>query len=334
MQIHGAESSGAALSDWMKSSADSIRDFSLCQLPLPGSHDAGSYGEIRARSRTQELTISQQLNAGVRFFDFRVIVDGLTYFSHHGLDHSRDNIYTIDPPETGNSTLFKEIRNFSEDHNGEILILCFNDFWRYRGPGLVDGYATAEQVREFKNLIRIHFGSMLIPSSGLIPKYGDCINNKKRILVIFDNDEIDDPMIWKKKNCLRERFSAYNSATARSWEALADLTISDQEEYLVDSKDANKRSSDCFWVSQAVLEYKNELGTTDDNKLKIENSRNYAGAERMNPRIIEAYKHWWAGQSASAKQHAVQKPNILLLDFSGTFECFAADCVNLVRSQG
>lgn len=330
MEIQGTQSSSGALSDWMKNCADRIRDIPLCQLPLPGSHDAGSYGEIRTRSRTQQFTITEQLNAGVRFFDFRVIVDGLTYFSHHGLDHSRDNIYTFDPPEAGNCTLFKEIKTFSEDHDGEILILCFNDFWRYLGPGLVDGYATTEQVRELKNLIRVHFGSMLIPSSGPIPKYGDCINNKERILVIFASDEIDDPIIWKKKDCLRERYSAYNSATARSWETLANLTVEDQEEYLVDSKDSNKRNSDCFWVSQAVLNYKNELGTTKDNKLKIDNSRNYAGAERMNPRIIEAYKHWWVRQSAFGKEHPVQKPNILLLDFSGVFEHFAADCANLI----
>lgn len=337
MKIQAAQNTSGASSDWMKNCAEKIQDVPLCQLPLPGSHDAGSYGTIgarstiNARSQTQEKTITEQLKMGVRFFDFRVIVDGLTYFSHHGLDHSRDNTYVVEPPESGKNTLFQEIKEFCVNHDGEIIILCFNDFWRFKGSGLVDGYATTQEIIEFKNLICVYFNSLLIPSAGTIPKYGDCIRKKQQILVIFNFDDIDDPMIWKKKDCLRERFSAYNSATARSWDRLAELTISDQEDYLVRSQNSDKRNPDYFWVSQAVLDYKNELGTTDDNKQKIYKSRNYAGAERMNQKIIDAYKHWWAGQSASNKQQAIQRPNILLMDFSGVFENFVTDCENLIK---
>jgi hypothetical protein len=310
--------------DWMKNSAEKINGMKLCALPLPGSHDAGSYGAIRTRSRTQEKPVMEQLNAGVRFFDFRVIVDGQVYFSHHGLDHSRDNPYV---DANTSRTLLAQIKTFCENHDGEIVILCFNDFWRFQGKGLVDGYASEQEKKALISHIAKLFGPLLIPKALTIPTYKTCIDAKQRILVIFD-DGCQDPMIWNKKDCLDDHFSAYNSSTNRTWKELSELTIKDQQTHLTPAK----RNLERFCVTQAVLNYKNERGTTTDNEKKIENSRNYAGAERMNPMFDAAYQQWWDGKSAVAKKpESVRRPNILLMDFVGEFDSFSATCESLIK---
>lgn len=322
----------------MHANSKQISDKTLCTLPLPGSHDAGSYGAIRTRSRTQQISVLEQLNAGVRFFDFRVIVDGQVYFSHHGGDHSRDNPY-IDA-NTQHQTLLAQIKTFCDSHTGEVVILCFNDFWHFKGKDLVADNASDKEKLTFVAGLKAIFGTPLLVSRnptisqshplGAIPTYQACINSGQRILVIFDdNDTWQDDVIWKKKDFVDDHFSNKNTATARTWEKLGELTIIDQEAYL---KSGN-RKIDRFCVTQAVLDYNNGLGTTTDNKKKIENSRNYAGAERINPMFVDAYRRWWAGISAASNKPlaSVRKPNILLMDFSGEFDDFPTVCESLVN---
>jgi hypothetical protein len=322
--------------DWMKNRSGEINDVPLSALPLPGSHDAGSYGAINLRSRTQEHSVAGQLNAGVRFFDFRVIVDGKVYFSHHGFDHSRDNVY-ID--SNSPKTLLAQVKSFCENHVGEVVILCFNDFWRFMGPGLVDQYATDGQIQTFAGELKKLFGSLLIPNpypaksppkgtTAAIPTYRTCMDAEQRILVMF-NGKYRDGVIWNKNDCLDDHYSGYDSDTKRSWERLSELTVEDQQKYLL----PGKRNLARFCVTQAILDYKNGKGTRSDNKKNIENSRNYAGAERMNPMFVAAYEQWWAGRSAVKDKQSdkVLRPNILLMDFVGEFDDFSATCGRLVK---
>ncbi|MBD2701636.1 T9SS type A sorting domain-containing protein [Spirosoma sp. BT702] len=65
--------------DWMNNSGLINSDKTLSQIVVPGSHDAGmykigtSYGGVSANTQTQSLDIVGQLNAGVRYFDCRVL---------------------------------------------------------------------------------------------------------------------------------------------------------------------------------------------------------------------------------------------------------------------
>jgi hypothetical protein len=265
---------------------------------------------------------------------FESLSMGQVYFSHHGYDHSRDNPYV---DANTQQTLLAQVKTFCESHDGEIVILCFNDFWRFTGKGLLDGSATEKEKGAFVGELKELFGALLVPrlvtvparqTSIAIPTYQTCIDANQRILVIF-NDGWQDDMIWNKKDCLDDHFSAYDSATDRSWEKLGELTIGDQRAYLK----PEKRKLERFCLTQAVLNYKNERGTTKDNKKKIENSRNYAGAERMNPMSVEAYQKWWTGKSAVAGRplESVLRPNILLMDFVGEFDHFSATCEGLVN---
>ncbi len=57
-------------SDWMKNVEDGT---SLTSMSIPGSHDSGSFHSIGDVSgKCQDLSISEQLKAGIRFFDIRL----------------------------------------------------------------------------------------------------------------------------------------------------------------------------------------------------------------------------------------------------------------------
>jgi len=302
--------------DWMKECAEAIYDKPLCQLPLPGSHDAGSFGAITMRSKTQQRTVTQQLEFGSRYFDFRVIADGNTFFSHHGSDHSRDNPYYN---AITNDVLLWHVRNFCEEHIGEVVILSFGDF---KKPFTALS-ASHEDKWRFAEVVKDTFRALLIPKSKKIPTYKQCIGAKQRVLIIFD-DDFEDPMIWKKSDCVVDQYSALspgNSPTQDKdvWALVSELTIEDQHERLRRNRDFER-----FYISQAILDYQNWKGTTTDNSDKLPFSRNYAGAERMNPLVVLAYKKWRVEEL---------NPNILLMDFTGEFEDFAGTCKELLTKK-
>ena len=124
--------------------SERLSDKQLNKIIIPGSHDSGASGfdrknkvvdlpgilgslrnivkwlpgeGVTARwSNTQDKTITDMLNVGVRYFDLRVCqVDGIFYV-YHGLRGGRlDDI-------------FSEINNFLESHTGEIVILDLSHF--------------------------------------------------------------------------------------------------------------------------------------------------------------------------------------------------------------
>jgi len=71
-----------SLNNWMSSINGAL---SLSQLSIPGSHDAGArYEPISGTAKCQNLSIADQLNAGVRFLDIRCRHIGDAFAIHHG----------------------------------------------------------------------------------------------------------------------------------------------------------------------------------------------------------------------------------------------------------
>ncbi len=110
-------------------------DLPLIQLPLPGSHDSGTYG-MDVRGRTQNCTISEQLKLGIRLFDFRVRVRQGVFYIHHTFPSDNDFARWIDgdnDPISGWPCILNELHQFLRDNPGEFVILKFQSFDAYEG---------------------------------------------------------------------------------------------------------------------------------------------------------------------------------------------------------
>lgn len=82
MTISLGANAQAAGNDWMTSIGDAVL---LSQLTIPGTHDSGAmYEPISGTAKCQDLTIAEQLAAGVRFLDIRCRHYGDSFVIHHG----------------------------------------------------------------------------------------------------------------------------------------------------------------------------------------------------------------------------------------------------------
>jgi hypothetical protein len=143
------------LSTWMDTFMPVIGNLSLLDLTLPGTHDTLTYdlsqrisnagigagmeevvslilhyqswieqtalGEfIRTQAQTQRLNITQQLNAGVRFIDFRVM-----WTSVGTVHNATFNWYSLHMVQSNQVAVqyFKEIRQWMNEHPTEVLVI-------------------------------------------------------------------------------------------------------------------------------------------------------------------------------------------------------------------
>ncbi|QHS59525.1 phosphatidylinositol-specific phospholipase C [Chitinophaga agri] len=77
-----AQATAVAMNSWMSGLADNT---SLAALSIPGTHDSGARTEpVAGTAKCQDLTIAQQLEAGVRYLDIRCRHIGNAFAIHHG----------------------------------------------------------------------------------------------------------------------------------------------------------------------------------------------------------------------------------------------------------
>jgi len=108
-----SESSSPA--DWM-AQLDDARG--LAELSIPGTHDTGALREpVPGIAKTQDLTIAEQLDAGVRFFDIRCHHEQDTFWIFHG---------AIDQQQSYDDVLATMFA-FLDAHPGEALIVSVNE---------------------------------------------------------------------------------------------------------------------------------------------------------------------------------------------------------------
>lgn len=68
--------------DWMRYIHDRTR---LSELAIPGTHDAGAFGNIIEVAKCQGMDFDQQLRVGVRYFDIRIRHFDNMFRLHHGI---------------------------------------------------------------------------------------------------------------------------------------------------------------------------------------------------------------------------------------------------------
>src|SRR5262249_36355145 len=101
-------------SSWMGDIPDNTR---VISLSIPGTHNSCSVGGILGFTKTQELDLSDQLNAGIRFLDIR-------------LSHYQDNLYVHhDVVYMGKSyaDVLAVCLDFLERHPSETILMSVKD---------------------------------------------------------------------------------------------------------------------------------------------------------------------------------------------------------------
>lgn len=120
--LHGLFYSSSILTDraiWMQERLKTLGSRQLGALVLPASHDSSMYrsGPLESLARTQDLSIFDQLEYGIRYFDLRVRWTGSKFVMFHG---------PIDGPDLADILEgFKRYANFGHK---EVAILKFSHF--------------------------------------------------------------------------------------------------------------------------------------------------------------------------------------------------------------
>ncbi|BCU75648.1 phosphatidylinositol-specific phospholipase C [Luteolibacter sp. LG18] len=101
--------------DWMKAVPDDTR---LSALSIPGTHDSGATVEpVPGTAKCQDLSIADQLNAGVRFLDIRCRHLRDAFVIHHGAIYQNLNFEGV----------LESVQGFLKDHPSECVILSIKE---------------------------------------------------------------------------------------------------------------------------------------------------------------------------------------------------------------
>jgi hypothetical protein len=207
------------LSNWMSSieNADSLR---LMDMTIPGSHNSNSYDlttdlnindpeytEVKDATfglsedivsqwicdyaLTQSLSLSEQLQAGIRYLDLRIDYDAanLQFRASHML-------YGLNAED-----LLNQIANFATGHPKEIVFVEFGPI--YAG-------IPAETKQEFQRIITNAFAGVLIPTSTDLSTVtlGQLQNGTANVFVIVSDDVVgNSTLIWHDQDVLENTYS-------------------------------------------------------------------------------------------------------------------------------
>ncbi|XP_062302989.1 PI-PLC X domain-containing protein 1-like [Osmerus eperlanus] len=185
--------------DWMSFLSGKLVNIPLWDLAIPGSHDAMSYcldrrsPVLKSESRflqvldrlvpcftrpcvvrwatTQTWCISDQLNAGIRFFDLRVACKKgskeALYFSH--------GVYTLQTVKEALSA----VAVWLQQHSEEVVILVCSHFYEL----------GEREHRHLVSFITGLFGHKLCPPQ-VTPTLRHCWGSGQQVIVSYDNEDV------------------------------------------------------------------------------------------------------------------------------------------------
>jgi len=169
--------SNTGSSDWMKNIYGKL---TLNQINIPGTHDSGTFGitDILQKNigRTQDKTIVQQLQMGVRYLDIRLgwnesknnvhIVHGDDCISAFGLDEDKNPLYL--------EKVLYYCSSFLRDHKNETIIVhltiegqCFEN---RSDKKLIRGYIVDKVNKTIKANSNICFTENRLPTLNEVRK--------------------------------------------------------------------------------------------------------------------------------------------------------------------
>uniref|UniRef100_A0A667YQW1 Phosphatidylinositol-specific phospholipase C X domain-containing protein n=1 Tax=Myripristis murdjan TaxID=586833 RepID=A0A667YQW1_9TELE len=193
-QAEGREGK-SGFSNWMSELPDQLHDIPLWNLAIPGSHDAMSYDlDIKSSimepdqlicfsslacvrqkvynwSVTQEVNITEQLDAGIRYFDLRI--------ARKPNDSDPTRLYFAHGLYTRTDTVLKEIKDWAKGHPKEILILALSHFHG------IDKSVEKEIYGHLIKFIKDLFGAKLFPTKET-PTLKLCWESGRNVIVSLE----------------------------------------------------------------------------------------------------------------------------------------------------
>jgi len=197
---------------WMTEYKSTLWNLPINKVPILGAHDATSCylkedsppstGYIEhdgnhlthlpgdegiSRGKCQSVSITNQLNAGVRYLVLPIAYQNGQYWSIH---------MWLAIPLFGDGGLFQELTSFLNDHPDEIILL------NLRAPLYSDkGPMTAKQEVEFYKKLYDELKALLVPKGNFgKTTFGQIWNGDGRLLIIGnpEGDNPSYPFIWNE----------------------------------------------------------------------------------------------------------------------------------------
>ncbi|GMH35123.1 hypothetical protein BSKO_02991 [Bryopsis sp. KO-2023] len=175
--------------NWMEKYADVIGGLTLEKMSLPCSHDSGTYSGIspfaQMYAKTQSLSISRQLELGIRVLDIRIgqYSPGNYIISH---DIWRTD-YTL-------ANALKEVKEFVDSTEKEIVVLDFHRFnvlmWKDMG---FDFKALRTQI---KAALGEHYIPALVGKGKTLNEIWE--NSAGRRIIVCWNGPSPDEYMWPR----------------------------------------------------------------------------------------------------------------------------------------
>lgn len=186
--------------EWMREMSALIRDYPLGNICIPGTHDSGTepistasdidstapsvvknLGNVSLLrevvrpiavkwAKTQEMSIGDQLNQGIRYLDIRITGE------------TKDRLWIVHAMRSmWMSQMVDAVSNFLNQTTHEIVIIDVNHMYNY----------TEGLIREMMTYMSQRFGNKLCPPETtydvLYSKIGDILMSPIRVFVIWDN---------------------------------------------------------------------------------------------------------------------------------------------------
>lgn len=264
-------------SNWMGGLSPHLHNIPLCKLAIPGSHESGSYALkkdwgvspdadtgvknlssipiigamakdiIHRWGKCQNMTVLEQLNSGVRYFDFRVAYheESEDFYLTHGLYGPKI------------SDILQEVLVFLTEHPKEVVLLDFNHFFSME---------LEHHIQLITQLISVFQGRLCPVSSTDKTSLAALWQNNMQAIIFYQHDivsEFED--LWPA------------ASIASPWAR----TMDPEQCLLYQENEAKKQRCDRkFHVCQAVL-----TPTTQTIMQKFMSSAYAECAQKMNYKI-------------------------------------------------
>lgn len=229
---------------WMGQLYDSYAFFTalpINRVLMPGSHDSGTYA-LDKSGRTQAWNVAEQLENGIRYFDFRPRVHDSTFYCVHGgsgPDGTADlghysAIFSPDDPANSHFIL-RQIRDFLMDNPKEVVILKFQSYENFGDDDyphladLVERYMTFTTDTSSCSLV-LPYGVLTGPQIGALTMRSLVTDNKRAFLVMDEANVSDKPGVWNR--AFRFKPSLTQPAPFALWDPYwrdADDSLADDE---------------------------------------------------------------------------------------------------------